>query len=161
MLAGLIDNTVILSWACVLAVVSFSLGADTIIADKRIGYIIALSTLTLPVVTLFAFNEAAPWRATPGKLLLGLRLDYPGTPSFARAFIRNLLKFLPWEVCHIGIWLIPGPIFVSEPTASSWAIIIAGEALALIWLASLFTPSGRTIHDRIAGLAVTKKPSVS
>jgi len=161
MLAGLIDNTVILSWACVLAVVSFTLGADGMIADKRIGYLIALFTLTLPVVTLFAFNEAAPWRATPGKLLLGLKVEYPGNSSFIRAFIRNVIKFLPWEICHIGIWLIPGLLFASEPTPTSWAVIIAGEVLALIWLVSLFMPSGRTIPDRIAGLTVTRKPSAS
>lgn len=159
MAAGLIDNTLIIGWAGLAAIVSLSLGGGAM-TTKWLGYLIALSTLTLPVVAVFSFLESTGRHATPGKRLLGLEVAGIGvTPAFPRLLCRNLLKFLPWELAHIGIWLTPGQPFVEMPSAIGWTFIFAGELLALVWLAGLFIGTGRPVHDRLAETCVIRQPS--
>lgn len=76
----------------------------------------------------FAFFESSPWRATPGKKLLGLRVsDQNGRRvSFWRATVRFFSKFL------------------------SGAVFYAGFIMAA------FTRRKRALHDYIAGTLVTR-----
>lgn len=157
MVAGLIDNALIIGWACLIAAVSLSLGGGTM-SVKWLGYLLALSTLTLPVVVVFALFEATGRHATPGKRLLGLEVAGIGAaPGFARLLMRNVLKFLPWELAHIGIWLTPGQPFVEAPGIVGWSFIFAGELLALVWLAGLFIGTGRPVHDRLVQTCVLRR----
>src|SRR5687768_16457769 len=66
----------------------------------------AFLLVTFPVILYFSILESSMWQATWGKRRMELRtVDYAGDRnSFARAFARTILKFIPWEISHTLIW---------------------------------------------------------
>ena len=125
-------------------------------SSKLAGYAIAVVTLTGPAILIFSLLEAG-WGATPGKALMGLRVRRQGArPGLGRALVRNLGKFLPWEIAHIGIWTIPGQPFVDPPglvNVTLWTVSYGLLALQ-IGLVLIFRAG---FHDWMAGLRVQPK----
>jgi uncharacterized RDD family membrane protein YckC len=81
---------------------------------RIIGQLAAIAVLTVPVTLWFAWWEAAPRDATPGKRLLGLRVSRldGGALSWPRSLLRSAARIaVPWELAHTGVWnsLWPGP----------------------------------------------------
>jgi uncharacterized RDD family membrane protein YckC len=115
-------------------------GRVTTPAGRIAAQLAAIAVLTVPVTLWFAWWEAAPRGATPGKRLLGLRVatvDGRGL-SPRRSLLRSLVRVaVPWELAHTGVW-----------NALAWP---GPEAPVN---AALFTGARRPLYDRIAGTVV-------
>lgn len=113
--------------------------------------LIATFESVLPVIFIFSFLDYKKPFGTFGKRKSNLKVFYK-TPSFARSLFRNCIKFLPWQLAHIGV--IDG-IYTDF---SSWSSIIfsnLGILLALILLAmGLFRKDKRHLGDLLAGTQV-------
>jgi len=119
---------------------------------------VAFVTVVLPVILYFALQEGSARQGTWGKRKLGLRvtaLDGSQLP-LGRAFVRALVKFLPWQIAHTCLFHIPGwPLAPAAPPA--WVIVGFGLVWLMVfsYLALLaFSKSHRTPYDRLAGSEV-------
>ena len=105
--------------------------------------------LTLGFVALFWVGCYSRWGRTPGKALVGLRLEAAdGTPA---GFRRSLVRWLVTDVGWVIAWLAP----------RSWESMTA--YLPSVWplfiyVPVLLDPFGRGIHDRVAGTVVRVAP---
>lgn len=74
------------------------------------GQLLGVVSLTLPVVSYFAFSE---WLAgaTLGKHLLSLRVaELSGNRlTLPRSLVRSGVKFLPWEISHTALYRVIQP----------------------------------------------------
>ncbi len=129
-----------------------------------------LLTVSLPIWFYFSGYESSPWQATPGKRWLGIRVNsIGGRPvTFVRAFVRTVVKLLPFEIAHICVALPVNP-FVDAITGeltipaldSMHPASLAGLLVALLLFGvMLFTavlhPDGRGAHDFAAGTFVVR-----
>jgi uncharacterized RDD family membrane protein YckC len=150
-----VDYLVIAFYALALAAVTLTLLPPLNLAKLQ-AYGLSAATLTAPVVLIYAAMEAG-FGASPGKWALGLRVARRGDrPGFLRALVRNLAKFAPWEIAHIGIWLTPGQPFIDPPGVTS--LILMNASLGLIAVqALLIGVFGAGLHDWLAGLRVVRR----
>lgn len=148
-----VDYCVIGIYALALAGVTLAVSPPDLQLSKASGYALGLVTLTGPVVLVFASLESK-FAVSPGKALTGLRVFRgEAKPGFSRALARNSLKFLPWEIAHIGIWLTPGQPFVDPPGVAS--LVLMNAAIAAILVQALLIAVFRIgVHDRMTGLRV-------
>jgi len=118
----------------------------------------AFLILILPVILYFTLQESSSRQATWGKRKAGIRVvDAQGTSlSRKQAFVRSVLKFLPWQIAHTSIFHIEGfPFEPAEPTP----LVIGG--LVLVWvllgiyaISMLVSKKHRTPYDWAAGAYV-------
>lgn len=163
--AFFIDYAVIAAWLAALTAAAFATGLAQSdmdlhsLYDRLQRHALAFGTVTLPIVIGFAAFEASPLQGSPGKRLMGLRVvRVDGAPAgFGATLLRNALKFLPWEIAHLGIWHMPGRPFVDPPAAWNMALWIAALLVAAVYAASLAMGSRRTPYDRIAGVLVSRR----
>ncbi len=149
------DILVIMVYASLLAAVTIMFVPQAVLTKLQ-GYLVALLTLTLPVILTMSFSEAR-FGATPGKRLWGLRVSGDATNlGLLRSLVRNVLKFLPWELAHLGIWLTPGPVFVTAPSIQS-IVLIGASYTILIVQAVLVLAFKRGAHDWLSGLSVVRR----
>lgn len=117
---------------------------------QRAGFV----AITLPVTLYFTFMEASRGRGTIGKRRVRLRVGTAtgGRLSWLHALVRNALKFLPWELAHVGVW----HVTLVEAPASAWTYGFVGVLLLVTAnVVSMATdPDARTLYDRIAGTVV-------
>jgi len=110
-----------------------------------------LILLVAPVFLYFFLFEASYLRATPGKLLLNIKvIKIDGTNfNYKNSLVRSLIKFIPWEFAHFAIWQLVFPhssfSFVAE------ALLVIANILAVLYIAfPFFNRKGRAIHDYAA-----------
>jgi uncharacterized RDD family membrane protein YckC len=129
--------------------------------NPLVGDLIAFLILVLPVILYFTLQESSSRQSTWGKrkwrLLVvngkGERL------TFGRAFIRSLLKFLPWQIAHTCLFHWHGwPLAPAEPTL----LVLVGFGLVYLlvglYIASaLITKDHRTPYDWAAGSYVIER----
>jgi uncharacterized RDD family membrane protein YckC len=166
MAAWMLDYLVILGYLIVLTAASlgtqlspaasvFSSALTRPITAELVGFL----TLTGPVILYFALCEASTWQATLGKRALGLVVVGAGGTRlpFGRAIVREVVRFLPWEMAHALIWPLALPPH-KEPLALTIGGFAAVYLLLIIYLISLFVGSEhRTIYDRLAGSRVLRR----
>jgi uncharacterized RDD family membrane protein YckC len=162
-----VDYLVILSWIAAIASIGVGvrkafgvqLRADMTPSDKRMGHLIGLVSLTLPVTLYFAVGEHSNGHGTLGKQLLGIRVERVGggSVSLRRALVRSAVKFIPWELAHTVIWHSPGRPFAAAPGTSGVTGYVLSLGLACLYLGSTMVGNGRTPYDRVAGTVVTRK----
>ena len=72
--------------------------------------LLAFITLVLPVILYFSLQESSPKQATWGKNKTGLRVVNAngGTLTQRQAFVRSLIKMIPWQIAHTCLFHIPG-----------------------------------------------------
>jgi uncharacterized RDD family membrane protein YckC len=127
---------------------------------RIIGQLAAIAVLTVPVTLWFAWWEAAPRGATPGKRLLGLRVSRldGGVPSWPRSLLRSGARIaVPWELAHTGVWnslAWPGP---EAPV--NLALFAVANGLLVLNLVLLFVGARRPLYDRLAGTVVQAVPA--
>lgn len=93
-----------------------------------------LAVITALVLVVLEVAPTAVWGRTPGKVMLGLRcvdVDTGRPPGMVRSVFRGLLLHA-WVGIPVAGWLLP----------------------AAITLTTVFAPSGRGLHDRLAGTIV-------
>jgi uncharacterized RDD family membrane protein YckC len=135
-------------------------GRVTTPGARIIGQLAAIAMLTVPVTLWFAWWEAAPREATPGKRLLGLRVSCldGGAPYWPRSLLRSAARIaLPWELAHTGVWnslASPGP---EGPV--SLALFAVANGLLVLNLVLLFVGARRPLYDRLPGTVVQAVPA--
>lgn len=160
--AFLLDCLLILMFAvCVLLL---SLGINHLIPfHEKMGqsYLfrhgISLVTLTLPVILFFTASEKGRHRATPGKRWMNLQVIEieVGSSGF---LLRNILKFLPWEVAHTTYNLYPDFFLTGVITGNGEIVGMSlSYLLMLVYIATvLFRKDKKAPHDLISGTQVIK-----
>src|SRR4051794_5329306 len=100
--ATLIDVACMLPWIGVVAAagaVLYVSGVTHDLADP-LGNAIGFVTLIVPITLAAAGFDGTARHASPGKRALRLRVEpRSGGPGFARALLRNAIKYaVPWEL---------------------------------------------------------------
>ena len=109
-------------------------------------------TSILPITLLFAFLDYAK-NGSFGKAKAGLELVYQ-KKTVQASLIRNIIKFLPWQLGHMGT--IHG--FYSEFDVLSISLSISATLLAVLLLAmTLFRKDKRHLGDLLAHTQVQLK----
>ena len=116
---------------------------------------IAFLTLILPVILYFTISESSPKQATWGKRKAGIRVVNANGKTLTRmqAFVRSVIKFLPWQIAHTNIFQIQA---LPSGGANPSSLIIIGFALVYalvgIYVASaLISKKHRTPYDWASG----------
>jgi uncharacterized RDD family membrane protein YckC len=117
-----------------------------------VGQIIGFATLTLPVFAYFCIFENSKWKGTIGKKKLGIHVETGNTNSLRKILVRNIVKFLPWEIAHTGVhWLAYFLRTTNEVPYWNWILLIAPQLIVVVYLFSLFYYNGKSsFYDEIA-----------
>lgn len=112
-------------------------------------------SVSLPTYLYFALSESSARRATLGKRWLGLQVtDRAGKRiGFGRAFLRTIVKLIPWEVTHLSL-LLPTPIFLDGQGGFLPGLITANVLIVVYLAVVVITAGQRGIHDLVAGTMV-------
>ena len=109
-------------------------------------------TSVLPITLLFTYLDYAK-NGGLGKIKAGLQLVYQ-KKTVQASLIRNVIKFLPWQIGHMGT--IHG--FYSEFDVLSISLSISATLLAVLLLAmTLFRKDKRHLGDLLAHTQVQLK----
>ncbi len=95
--------------------------------------LVAFVILVLPVILYFTLEESSSTQATWGKRKAGIKVVNTRGTRLTRkqAFVRSLLKLLPWQIAHTSIFHIEGlPFAPEEPTP----LVISGFVLVYVLL---------------------------
>ena len=154
-----VDWSVIAAWGGILfgAVMVATSGRPPRPSGPWVGQAIGVLSMTLPVTLYFAICESSNMRASLGKRALGLMVTGAAGErlSFARAFIRTAIKFLPWEFGH----LVAQQAAFSADSAFPvwlWGPVVTSFAGPVWWVASLVV-TGRTPYDRWTAAVVARR----
>jgi uncharacterized RDD family membrane protein YckC len=166
LLAYLLDCTIgylvllLLVQAVILAPVRESVGlTDDWFRDPVNTYLYVFITISLPMILYFTLFDSSRWQASPGKRLFGLQTvnaQRQTSVAFGKAFLRNLLKLLPWEISHIGV-LFPTPIFYETDPQLRILSLLAILLAVLYLLSAVLHPQKRTVYDVVTGVLVAPK----
>ena len=158
-----IDYSVISIYIAVLVFANLVLfetetASSAALIDKVFGHAIAFATLTFPVWLYFTAQESGGKNATIGKVIFGLKVQgsVGNPPGLRSVAVRNLVKFLPWELAHIAIWYVPGRPFLDGMPLPNRLACIAAMAVGTAYVAMLFFGKGQTLYDRLSHTVVIK-----
>lgn len=116
--------------------------------------IVATVESVIPITIWFAVMDYKKPFGTFGKRKANLEVVYMNQ-SFWRSLTRNVIKFLPWQLAHLGV--IEG-IYTEFETIGSILFTNAGILLGLILLGMGFLRKDRRhLGDLLAGTQVTLK----
>jgi uncharacterized RDD family membrane protein YckC len=110
---------------------------------------LALGSLIAPSALTFAVMEASAWQATPGKTLVGLRVQSVDGHrlTLAQALARNTVKLAPWQLAHTAVFRM-----AAGSPQRRWPVIATAAQLAVVGSAvtSWRDPHHRCWHDLLA-----------
>ena len=155
-IAYFIDYLIVLTYIGILIFISVflfdSLAKDTSFISPVKGQLLGFFTLTLPVFFYFYLSERGKYGATLGKRIMKLKV-IPVNPSQKKKVgLRNILKFLPWEIAHTGIhWLfyyyhqqIELPVWIS-------ILLILPQIIVFAYLISVVKSKGKSsLYDHFS-----------
>jgi uncharacterized RDD family membrane protein YckC len=152
-LAWTIDFGVIVLYAILLFTVTSSLfevrqGG----LHPYLGQLIGFLTLTLPVITYSYLTETSKWKATIGKRILKLTVLTSENKTKKNVLLRNVLKYLPWELAHTGVhWIFYYESIGRETPIWTWIILIVPQIMVFIYFVSIVISKGQSsVYDRIS-----------
>ncbi|MFH0853321.1 MAG: RDD family protein [bacterium] len=156
-LAFIIDYLVIALYAGILfllvysAIKLFNLNTNV---SSVIGQLIGMISLTLPVVLYFVIMENKSKQGTIGKNIKKIKVTDVNnqTASLKYIIIRNIIKFMPWEIAHLGIhWTIYFSNEGIEQPVWIWLVLVIPQVTVVIYLLSIvIDKNNRGIYDRIS-----------
>ena len=158
-LAALIDNIVILTYACLLALITFfllNIRKSDPLTNPYILQLIGFTTLTLPVLLYSWIAEKNSWKGTLGKKILNLKVEPILLSKNANIFFRNVLKFLPWEIAHTGVH----HAYHHDPTETGtpiwiWSLLILPQVVVIFYIITIFMSRGsQSIYDKFANTKI-------
>lgn len=151
--AFLIDYIILLLYAGLLFAASPLLPAGWFATPGRSQFT-AFLVLTLPVVGYFSVTEASIWQGTVGKKLRRVQVTAVtgGRIGLGRAFLRNAVKFLPWELAHT---------FVQHSSVWPEAVTIPGSISAMVLMIIftgliVVTPRRQALWDIVARTVIVQ-----
>lgn len=149
----LVDYLVILAYLLLLLIVN--LGIIYFIFDRIPEYtemqthLIATFTSVIPIILLFSYLDYSK-NGSVGKRISRLKLIYKRR-RFSSSLTRNIIKFLPWQLGHMGV--IHG--MYSDFSITAIIIMNSGTLFGLILLfMGLFRKDKQHMGDLIAGTKV-------
>lgn len=114
----------------------------------------AFFTLILPVILYFTLQESSARQGTWGKRKAGIRVvnSQGGILTKMQAFMRSLVKFLPWQMTHTSIYqikeIVPGgPSELFDITGFVLVYFLVG----IYVFSALMSKKHRTPYDWISG----------
>src|SRR5690625_4011198 len=111
--------------------------------------------ITLPVSLYFILCECSKWQGTLGKRKMGIRVvdGFGQRIGIGRSVVRTVIKFLPWEVAHFGIWRLMLPSTLSEMTV---LIILSAVNFAILvyFIVPLTNKKRKNVYDWVASTEV-------
>lgn len=117
--------------------------------------LVATFTTVIPVVIWFTVKESQIPFASFGKRQEELTVKYRGNP-LTSALIRNIFKFLPWQLGHMSV--IDG-LYNGWDSPVTMVIYLVSIFLALTYVMQvIFTPSHRHLPDLVSGARVVRLP---
>ena len=121
--------------------------------------LIGFFTLTLPVFAYFFLSEKSSKRGSIGKRKLNLYIDDSHSKWRNGIFLRNILKFLPWEIAHTGVhWIMFYSNNASQTPQWVWMALIIPQVIIVFYLTSIFYYKGESsVYDMIAGTRIKPK----
>ncbi|NER14140.1 hypothetical protein GWK08_11860 [Leptobacterium flavescens] len=165
MLAFTIDYPIIILYASALYGLSLlfqsQFQADLSQWNPLKGQLVGFFTLSLPVFLYFYLSERGKYGGTVGKRLMKLSVVPVKEHGSANpVLIRNMLKFLPWEIAHGGVhWLFYYEQRQLELPYWNLLLLILPQLMILIYLISIWRYKGEgSLYDKIAGTKVIAKP---
>lgn len=159
LLAFAIDYTVIAVYGVLLFGLSTWISSSTglhIKGSPVIGQLIGFLTVTIPVFLYFYLAEKGNHKATIGKRMRKLCVTNSEEHVQRPVLIRNLIKFIPWEIAHAGVhWMkyyeregIENPMWV-------WFLLIIPQLIVIAYIISILQSKGHgSFYDHIAGTRV-------
>lgn len=115
--------------------------------------LIAFFTTVLPITLGFAWMEYRYPFGTIGKRKRNLKVSYKNN-SFTSSLLRNVLKFLPWQIGHFGVI----SAMYNDYSVMWFMIGNIGFLLAIVYiLMVIFNKSHRHIPDILAGAKIIRR----
>mgnify|MGYP001210757838 CR=1 FL=1 len=154
-LSSIIDFGIIAAYATMLFLATnllFSMFNWKFSGNPYIGQLIGFMTLTLPVITYSYLTEKSNWKGTVGKKLQKLIVLPDQNKSVHNILLRNILKYLPWELAHTGVhWIIYYSSNGIEPPLWVWINLILPQIVVIAYFISIVISKGQSsIYDNIA-----------
>lgn len=150
-----IDYLVILAYLAVLAVVNvgiyFLIFRGIPAFTPMQSHMLSFFTSVLPIVLWFSYLDWKKPHGTFGKRFARLHVSYTDV-SYWRSLVRNIVKFLPWQMAHIGV--IEG-VYTEYTSIWSHVFSYAGILLLAILIGMIFLRKDkRHFGDMLAGTQV-------
>lgn len=169
--AFVLDNLLIAGYLAIL--LGIGVGVTMALTDRGITSPLVMSplvldaiaflTAVLPVILYFAVQESSSAQATWGKRKVGLKVvnRHGERLSKRQAFVRAVVKFLPWQIAHTSLFQIPGWPFAPEsPTPMVVVGLTLAQVMAAVYVLALgIGKTHRTPYDRVAGSFVIEMGS--
>jgi len=159
-----IDYLVILVYIVLLFAVTLAISglfdADLNNVDTLTAELTGFLTLTLPVILYFSFTEAGPHAGSIGKRKINLKVVSisAGKASFSHTLLRNIIKFLPWEIAHFFVF----QLFYFSRTNTEppgWVLygLVTAQAIAVVYLLFiLLRKDHRSVYELLSSTKVIK-----
>src|SRR5690606_1820236 len=112
-------------------------------------HLVATFSTVIPVILFFAYLDYVK-KGSFGKRAAGLKVTY-AKRQFSASLVRNIVKFLPWQLGHTGV------IHGMYTDFSLTAILVTNSAnvLAILLLGmALYRKDKRHLGDLLAGTKV-------
>ncbi|NOS92098.1 MAG: hypothetical protein HOP30_09265 [Cyclobacteriaceae bacterium] len=161
-LASIIDYTIVAGYAGVLFLCTniISLKFNLKLSENpMIGQLIGFLILTLPVITYSYLTEKSVWRGTIGKRLQKIIVLTDQSKISRSILLRNILKYLPWEIAHTGVhWIVYYSSNSIETPIWVWVILILPQIVSVMYFISIVSSKGESsIYDRISMTSLFEK----
>ena len=117
--------------------------------------LIAALTSVVPVILWFTHKESRIPFATTGKIQMELTVKYRGD-ALRSALVRNILKFLPWQLAHMGV--IYGSFTDFESSVAMLTVLVSIFLALTYAMQVVITPSHRHFPDIVSGAQVVRLP---
>lgn len=162
LLAFAIDYLIIILYGTLLFLVTISIIDISKFSTESYspikGQFIGFFTMTLPVFMYNFLLENSQYRGGVGKQIMRIAVIKSGYKK-QNIFIRNFVKFLPWEIGHLGVhWAM---YYSSRNQATPnwvWVVLILPQIIMVIYFTSLILSKGESsFYDKIAHSKLTLK----
>ena len=155
-IAFILDYMIIAMYALLLLGITTILNLKDLILNPINGQLVGFVSLTLPVFFYFYLLEKGRAKATIGKRIMNLHVDSKTENTEPKIFLRNILKFLPWEIAHVGVhWIIFFSKFENDIPIWMWFVLIVPQVMMFLYFVSIIVSGGESsIYDRIANTKI-------
>ncbi|XOV68086.1 MAG: RDD family protein [Fluviicola sp.] len=152
LLAYAIDYAIIALYALILFGMAKMIGLGKEPLSPVYAQLLGFATLTLPVFLYFYLSEKSKSRGTLGKRVVKIAVVCNETNNGRHILLRNVLKFLPWEIAHTGVhWVMYYSKYDIQPPIWVWTLLLFPQFIVLGYLISMAIARGkRSIYDKVA-----------
>lgn len=150
------DYIIIVAYALLLFAITKILNLKELALTPISGQLLGFISLTLPVFLYFFLSEKGKRRATFGKRIMNISICSQSEDIKPRILLRNILKFLPWEIAHTGVhWIVFYSKNENDAPIWVWAILIFPQIIMVIYILSIITSKGESgIYDSISNTKI-------